>query len=83
MLWIRNDLEARQIAVDSADITAAILHLPDRSILVVSVYVPKGSLAILQRILQLLQQVIESAYLQTGSRLDILVAGDFNRHDQL
>jgi hypothetical protein len=83
MLWIRNDLEARQIAVDSADITAAILHLPDRSILVVSVYVPKGSLAILQRILQLLQQVIESAYLQTGSRLDILVTGDFNRHDQL
>ena len=46
MLWIRNDLEARQIAVDSADITAAVLRLPDRSILIVSLYVPKGNLAV-------------------------------------
>jgi hypothetical protein len=37
MLWIRRDLEARQIAVDSADITVAVLHLPDRSILIISV----------------------------------------------
>lgn len=35
MLCIRRDLEAMQIAVESADITAAVLHLPDRSILIV------------------------------------------------
>ena len=29
MLWIRKDLEAQQIAVESADITAAVLHLLD------------------------------------------------------
>jgi hypothetical protein len=59
MLWIRKDLEARQISVDSADITAAVLRLPDRSILIVSLYVPKANLTALQRILQLLQEVIE------------------------
>ena len=33
MLWVREDLEAAQLPVGSADITAATLHLPDRSIL--------------------------------------------------
>jgi hypothetical protein len=32
ILWIRKDLEALQIAVESADITAAVLRLPDRPI---------------------------------------------------
>lgn len=39
MLWIRKDIEAEQIPVQSADITAAVLGLPGRRILVVSVYV--------------------------------------------
>jgi hypothetical protein len=47
MLWIRKDLETRQIPVDSADITLALLHLPDRSILIFSLYVPKSNLAAL------------------------------------
>src|SRR4030081_1765070 len=38
MLWVRKDMEAEQVPVQSADLTAAVLHLPDRSILVVSVY---------------------------------------------
>jgi hypothetical protein len=83
MFWIRKDLEVRQIPVDSADITAAVLHLPDRSILLVSLYVPKADLAALQRTLQLLQHAIESTFRQANIRLDVLVAGDFNRHDQL
>src|SRR5271168_100769 len=83
MLWIRSDLDARQMAVDSADITAASLSLPDQSILIVSVYVPHGDLAALQRTLQLIQQLIHTANRQTPTRLDILVVGDFNRHDHL
>lgn len=39
MLWIRKDIEAEQIPVQSSDLTAAMLRLPDRSVLVVSVYV--------------------------------------------
>jgi hypothetical protein len=39
MLWIQRDIEAEQVPVYSADLTAAKLRLPDRSVLVVSVYV--------------------------------------------
>src|SRR2546421_10712186 len=39
MLWVRSDIEAEQIPVASSDLTAAILQLPDRAVLVVSVYV--------------------------------------------
>ena len=67
MLWIRRDLEARQIAVDSADITAAVLRLPDRSILIISVYIPQSDLAALQQMLLLLQQVITSVYCQINT----------------
>ena len=36
MLWIRKDIEAEQVPMQSSDLTAAVLRLPDRSILVVS-----------------------------------------------
>jgi Endonuclease-reverse transcriptase len=83
MLWIRKDVEALQIAVESADITAAVLRLPDRSILIGSIYVPPADLRALQHTLYLLRQLIESTRRQIGTRLDVVIAGDFNRHDQL
>jgi exonuclease III len=83
MLWIRKDIEALQIAVESADITAAVLRLPDRSILIGSIYVPPAKPRALQQALQLLQQLIDSTRRQIGTRLDIVMAGDFNQHDQL
>ena len=39
MLWIRKDIEGEWVPVQSPDLTAAVLRLPDRSILVVSAYV--------------------------------------------
>src|SRR6202008_986542 len=39
MLWVRKEIEAEQIPVQSSDLTAAVLRLPGRSILAVSVYV--------------------------------------------
>ena len=39
MLWIRRDIEAEQIPIPSADLTGAVLRLPDRDVLVISVYV--------------------------------------------
>jgi hypothetical protein len=83
MLWIREDLEAIQIAVESADITVAILHLPDRSILISSIYVLPTDPGALQQMLQLLQQLIESTYRQISTWLEVVVAGDFSQHDQL
>src|SRR5258706_16452575 len=32
MLWIRKDIEVEQVSVQSSDLTAAVLRLPDRSI---------------------------------------------------
>jgi hypothetical protein len=47
MLWIRKDIEAEQVPVQCADLTAALLRFPDRIVLVVSVYVegnnPQGT----------------------------------------
>ncbi|KAM4061059.1 endonuclease-reverse transcriptase domain-containing protein [Hirsutella rhossiliensis] len=54
MLWIRSDLEAEQVPVPSADLTAAVLRLEGREVMVVSV-----------------------------RRTDVVLAGDFNRHDLL
>lgn len=39
MLWIKNELEAEQIHTGSPDLTAAIIHLEHRRVLVFSVYV--------------------------------------------
>jgi hypothetical protein len=47
MLWIRKNLEAKQVPVQSSDLTAAVLRLPDRSMLVVSVYVEGENTAVL------------------------------------
>ena len=39
ILWINKEVEAEQVRIESPDITAAVVRLPDRRILVVSVYV--------------------------------------------
>jgi hypothetical protein len=83
MLWIRSDLEAEQVPIPSADPTGAILRWPDREVLVVSVYVAgKGEDALRMAIRQL-HTIIESFRSSTGKRTDIVLVGDFNRHDQL
>ena len=76
-------MEARQIVVDSADITAAPLPYQTAQFLSFQYTSHSQTLAALQRILHLLQAVIQSTSRQTDTRLDILVVGDFNRHDQL
>ena len=40
MLWVNKDGEAEQVPAHSPDITAAIIQLTDRVVLVASVYVP-------------------------------------------
>ena len=81
MLWIRKDIEAEQVPMQSSDLTAAVLRLPDRSILVVSVYIePQDSEALRVAICEL-RQVIRGTRSTTGTRVDVVLAGDFNRYD--
>jgi hypothetical protein len=83
MLWIRKDIEAEQVPMQSSDLTAAVLRLPDRSILVVSVYVEPQDAEALRVAIYELRQVIRGTRSKIGTRVDVVLAGDFNRHDQL
>jgi exonuclease III len=76
-------MDVEQIPVPSADITAAQIRLPDRAVLVVSVYVEGGSDEALEAAMGELDRLIRRFRDGTGTRTDVVLAGDFNRHDQL
>lgn len=61
MLWVRKDIKYEQVYVPSADLMVAVLRLPDRSVLLASVYVEGASSAALFETLSLLDDVISTA----------------------
>ncbi|EED11595.1 conserved hypothetical protein [Talaromyces stipitatus ATCC 10500] len=83
MLWVRSDIEAEQIPVASPDLTATILQLPDRAVLIVSAYVVENSEEALISTIRLLRSLVADIQGRGGTRTDVLIMGDFNRHDQL
>ncbi|KJZ68823.1 hypothetical protein HIM_11783 [Hirsutella minnesotensis 3608] len=83
MLWIRSDLEAEQVPVPSADLTAVVLRLEGRAVMVVSVYVQGKNDEALTSAMDLLRDLIDRFRDGTGNRTDVVLAGDFNRHDLL
>jgi len=83
MLWIRKDIEVEQVPVQSSDLTAAVLRLLDRSILLVSVYVEPHDAEALRDATCKLHQLIQETRNKISTRVDVVLAGDFNRHDQL
>lgn len=83
MLWIRKDLEAEQVPIQSSDLTAAVLRLPERLVLIVSVYVEGVEKRALTESCQLLRKATEEIRRGAGQELEVLIVGDFNRHDQL
>jgi hypothetical protein len=74
---------SEQVAKQSLDLTTAVLRLPDRSILVVSVYIKGPHKDALSNATNNLHQVIQKTRDRIGSRVGVILAGDFNRHDQL
>lgn len=56
MLWVRMDIEYEQVRVLSADLTVVVLRLPDRSVLLASVYVEGGNFAALEVTIDLLRR---------------------------
>lgn len=83
MLWVRSDIDAEQIPVASSDLTAATLQLPDRAVLVVSVYVEGSNDEALVSTIRQLHNLSVNIRGRDGRRTDVLIMGDFNRHDQL
>jgi hypothetical protein len=80
---VRKDIECEHVIVPSADLTVALLRLPGRSMLLASVCVEGGITAALSGTMRLLDDAISTAQRRGGPCLDVVVAGDFNRHDQL
>ena len=83
MLWVNKDVEAEQVPIESPDMTAAIVRLPDRLVLAVSVYVPGGDVQALRDTCINLRKTITDVRWESGRAVDVVIAGDFNRHDQL
>ena len=83
MLWVNKEVEAEQIPIDSPDMTVAIIRLPGRQVLVASVYVPCADPQALRDSCNNLRKAVRDARRNSGSMVDIVIAGDFNRHDQL
>lgn len=82
MIWIREDLEAEQIPVESSDLTAVLLRLPSKRVLIISVYVECNDPEALNKAMDLIKETVNEVRSKEGS-VEIVLAGDFNRHDTL
>jgi len=83
MLWVRKHIDAEQIAIQSANIPAVVVRLPECAIFVVSIYVKGQNEEALQSTLGLLHQTIQEARNTVGNRMNVILVGDFNQDDQL
>jgi hypothetical protein len=68
--------------VDSSDITAALLSLPGREVLLFSVYIPCQDTEALGKAVNYIRQATQSVQQRRGL-VEVILAGDFNRHDTL
>ena len=83
MLWVNKDAEAEQVPIQSPDMTAVTVRLPDRLIFVASVYVPRDDPRALRDTCNMLRVAIQDTRRVANTVVDVVLARDFNRHDQL
>ncbi|KAI7978758.1 hypothetical protein EIK77_001188, partial [Talaromyces pinophilus] len=83
MLWVNKDVEAEQVPIESPDLTAAVIRLPERWIFMASVYVEGGDAQALRDTCNHLRKAITKVRRTTGTVVEVMIVGDFNRHDQL
>jgi ribonuclease HI len=85
-IWVNAKNRATQIAVDSYDITAVILHTDERHILVISCYEPRDGTTneekedALRTRTDKMKEAITNARNESGNDTDILVCADLNRY---
>ena len=80
---MNKDVEAEQVPIESSDITAAVIRLPGRLVLVASVYVPGGDAQALRDTCAHLSKAVADTRRSAGTVVETVIVGDFNRHDQL
>ena len=87
MIWAnKTTLPYRQIDIASPDITAVLLFTPSPT-LAISVYVPPegghDGTRTLTRALEAIHHAHQRIQREHAEDIDLLIVGDFNRHDQL
>ena len=83
MLWIRKGIQAEQLPADSHDLTAVLLYLQDYTVLIVSTYIPGNDQRALVTAMRLIDKLISDTRRKAPKELQVLLLGDFNRHDHL
>jgi hypothetical protein len=81
MLWVNKDVEAEQVPIESPDLAAAVIRLPERLIFMALVYVEGGDAAALDDAYDRLRKAITKVRRGAGNLVEIMIVGDFNRHD--
>lgn len=76
-------MEAEQVPIESPDLAAAVVRLPERLIFIALVYVEGGNTSALDDAYNHLRNAITKVRRDTGAVVEVLIIGDFNRHDQL
>jgi len=70
------------VAIESLDMTVAIIRLLERSILIASVYVLGFDLYALRDTYNKLRKAIKEVRRKVNTAVEMVVVGDFNRYDQ-
>lgn len=90
LIYVNNKTQFKQVSVACPDITAGVLRTATQIILVISVYIPRDPSASreqnaeeLTNRLALITSAHKEAKAKWGANVQLFVAGDFNRHDQL
>jgi hypothetical protein len=81
ILWVRKDIEAEQVLIESPDLSAAVIRLPGRLIFMVLVYIKGGDAQALRDTCSSLRKVITKVRRDTGVVVEVVIVGDFNQHD--
>jgi exonuclease III len=76
-------MDTEQVRVEDADLTAVLVRVEEKTVLVVSVYVEGKDEGELDKTVRLIRELIRSTARSTGTKVEVILAGDFNRHDQL
>ena len=75
-LWVNKDIEAEQVAIESPDLTAAVIRPPERLIFMASVYVVGGDAPALYDRCDHLRKAVAKVRRGTGAVVEVMVLGD-------
>jgi ribonuclease HI len=87
MIWTHHTTNTTPILIDSSDITAVLMKVQGRIILTFSVYIPSRDAdeneALETRLKYVSDTIYKTRQEQHPQPVELLITGDFNRHDQL